>query len=224
MKSLSFTIFSNTFSVIKCSSSVDDPVRHVMETIINMQRPIWFTQAILMWLIILLESSAIKSQFRDKLPDNAVYSKCYSIQFTKDSSGGGLPTEYFAPVMVHITSVNYKVDFPQDASLRYHVFWYRGSFFFLFIVLNVQNVSWSLKNISWRSAINAYNSISTITVLGYIRCSLQWTCVHLHHSTHTGLFHNWIVNGGQLFILLMVICDYTFTIPLMRTFNHQPQV
>lgn len=96
--------------------------------------------------------------------------------------------------------------------------------FFLFIVLNVQNVSWSLKNISWRPAINAYNSISTITVLGYIRCSLQWTCVHLHHSTHTGLFHNWIANGGQLFILLMVICDYTFTIPLMHTFNHQPQV
>lgn len=82
-----------------------------------------------MWLIILLESSAIKSQFRDKLPDNAVYSKCYSIQFSKDSSGGGLPTEHFAPVMVHITSVNYKVDFPQDTFLRYHVFWYCGSFF-----------------------------------------------------------------------------------------------
>lgn len=74
-----------------------------------------------MWFIILLESSAIKSQFRDKLPDNAVYSKCYSIQFTKDGSGGGLTTEYFAPFMVHITSSNYTVNFPQEASLRYHV-------------------------------------------------------------------------------------------------------
>lgn len=98
-----------------------------------------------MWFIILLESSAIKSQFRDKLPDNAVYSKCYSIQFTKDSSGGELPTEYFAPVMVHITSVNYTVDFPQDASLRYFVL--PAAFFPVFIVLNVQNVSCSFRNI-----------------------------------------------------------------------------
>lgn len=44
-----------------------------------------------MLFIILLGSGAIKSQFRDKLPDNAVYSKCYSIQFTKGRSGGGLP-------------------------------------------------------------------------------------------------------------------------------------
>lgn len=107
-----------------------------------------------MWFIILLESSAIKSQFRDKLPDNAVYSKCYSIQFTKDSSGGELPTEYFAPVMVHITSVNYTVDFPQDASLRYHVFCSPSSFFSVFIVLNVQNVSCSFRNICWKICNN----------------------------------------------------------------------
>lgn len=210
MKSLSCARFSNMFSVIKCSSSVDYPVRHVTETVIHMQHPIWFTQAILMWFIILLESSAIKTQFRDKLPDNAVYSKCYSIQFTKDSSGGGIPTEYFAPVMVHITSVDYAVDFPK-------VLCSCGSFFPLFIVWNVQNVSCSLKNI-WKICNNTNNSISTIAVFGYIRCNVQ--CVHLHHITHTSLFCNATVTT---FYSLMVICDLTFTIPLMQTCITDPR-
>lgn len=183
MKSLSFTIFSNTFSVFKCSSSVDDPVRHVTETIINMQHPIWFTQAILMWFIILLESSAIKFQFRDKLPDNAVYSKCYSIQFTKDSSGGA----YQQNISLQLWFISW-VWTTQSTFLKMRVcditcFVPAAAFFFPFIVLNVQNVSCSLKNISRRSANNANNSISAITVLGYSRCSLQWTHEHVCIST-----------------------------------------